>query len=124
MVILVALVAVVAVSALPVSAAETVVVVNKPVDGLNCSLVDYNFGGRLPVLAVTHNGYMVAFVVESSAIAATLVALVAVVAVVALPLSAAETVVVVNKPDDGLNVRAVEDTFCPAVPVELETHVT
>ena len=71
----VAVVAVVAVSALPLSAAETVVVVNKPDDGLNFSLVDDNFGGRLPVLAVTHNGYMVALVVESS-VTATLVALV------------------------------------------------
>ena len=37
-----------------------------PVDGLNDSLVEVTLAGRLPVLAVTQTGYMVALVAVSS----------------------------------------------------------
>jgi hypothetical protein len=47
------------------------------VDGLKVNLVDVTFWGRLPVLEVTHVGYIVALVVVSSVIA-VFVALVAV----------------------------------------------
>ena len=62
-----------------------------PVDGLKVNLVDDTFCGKLPVVVVTHVGYIVALVVVSLVIA-VLVAFVAVVAVVALPDKAPEKV--------------------------------
>lgn len=72
--------AVVAVDALPVRAPENVVVARVPVDGLYVNFADVVFCGRFPVFAVTHVGYIVAFV-EPSSVMAVFVALVAVVAV-------------------------------------------
>jgi hypothetical protein len=84
-----ALLTLVAVAALPPILNEPAVPVNPvpapvndvedstPVDGLNVSFVDVVFTGRLPVLAVTHAGYIVALVAVSSVIP-TFVALVAV----------------------------------------------
>jgi hypothetical protein len=61
------------------------------VDGLNVNLVDDTFCGKLPVVVVTHVGYIVALVVVSLVIP-VFVAFVAVVAVVALPDKAPEKV--------------------------------
>ncbi len=64
---------VVAVNALPVTfpvnGPEKPVDVSKPVDGLKLNFVEDTFNGRFPVLAVTHTGYIVEFVVASFAIA-------------------------------------------------------
>ncbi len=57
--------------------------VNAPVEGLNDSLVEDVFCGRLPVVDVTQVGYTVALVVVSSVIA-VFAALVAVVTAVEL----------------------------------------
>lgn len=103
---LVAFVAVVAVEALPLKAPEKVVVVNVPVLGLKVSFVLEIFWGRLPEVVVTHVGYIVALVEESSVIA-VFVALVAVVAVVALPLKAPEKVVVLRVLEEGLKDKPV-----------------
>ena len=74
----------VAVVALPDRAPEKVVVDSVAVEGLKVILVDETFCGRLPVLAVTQVGYIVALVVVSS-VMPVLVALVADVAELAEP---------------------------------------
>lgn len=66
----------------PVPAPENDVDVSAPVEGLKLNFVEEIFCGRLPVVVVTHVGYIVAFVLVSSVIA-VFVAFVAVVAVVA-----------------------------------------
>ena len=45
--------------------AEKIVLPVLPVDGLNVNFVLDTLAGKLPVFAVTHNGYIVAFVVVS-----------------------------------------------------------
>ena len=64
----VALVADVAVVALPDKAPEKVVVVRVAVEGLKDNLVEETLRGMLPVFAVTQTGYIVAAVVVSSTI--------------------------------------------------------
>ena len=98
--VLVALVAVVAVVALPAK----FVVVKVDVEGLKVSFEDDTFAGRFPVLAVAHNGYMVALVAVSSVIPIL-------VALEALPDKAPLNVVVVKVAVDGLKVSFVDDTF-------------
>ena len=57
------------------------VAVKAPVDGLKLNLVEVTLAGRFPVLAVTHTGYIEAFVEVSS----VMPMLVLFVAFVALP---------------------------------------
>ena len=97
---LVALVAVVAVLALPAK----FVAVKVDVDGLKVSFEDATFAGGFPVLAVAHKGYMVALVAVSSVIPIL-------VALEALPDKAPLNVVVVKVAVDGLKVSFVDDTF-------------
>lgn len=61
---------------LPVKLPTNAVEVNVPVDGLNDSLVDDTLRGRLPVVVVTHTGYIEALVVVSLTIAAAVAGMV------------------------------------------------
>ena len=76
---------------LPVSGPVKPVAVNIPVDGLKLSFVLVTFAGRLPEFAVTHTGYIVAFVAVSSATPTFVV-------LVAVPVRAPMNVVAVTVP--------------------------
>jgi hypothetical protein len=90
--------------------------VNTPVDGLNVIFVEVTLAGKLPVLAVTQTGNIVAFVAKSSVIAIF-------VAFVAVPEKAPTNDVEVSAPVEGLNDNFVDVTFCGRLPELAVTHV-
>ena len=90
--------------------------VRLPVEGLKLSFVDDTFCGRLPVLDVTHVGYMVALVAVSSVMAILA-------ALVAVPDKAPENVVVVRVAVEGLKLSFEDDTFWAWLPEAVVTQV-